>query len=333
MEQFVRNLFSEDLFKRIIACYQIDSNYKNLGDFENYAFEVYRNGTPMILRVTHSSHRSYKELEAEIDWIQYLQSCGISIPAVLLSPSGKVIEDFEAEDSFFFASLFEKAPGHPIQLDDNLFNEELFFIWGKTVGEMHFFTKAYRPGDNIHLRHQWNNNDLLRLDDYFPNDEGEALTQAKMVVKEVEKLPKTKDSFGLIHSDLHQGNFFYENGSIHIFDFDDASYHYFASDIAIPLYYAVNSKHFYGSREERNEFANQFIQAFLAGYREENELSFEWVKTIPLFLKLRDVELFSVFNKKVTINERNERIQHWVHEIKNRIIANIAIVDLDLKDN
>lgn len=331
MEHSVEKQFTKEIMNKILATYQLDSNFKKLGDFENYAFEVYQNGEAKILRVTHSSHRSQKELESELDWIQYLHGCGISIPAVFLSPNGKTVEAFEAEDSVFYASLFEKAPGNPVKVDD--FNEKLFRIWGKVTGKMHRVTKNYQPGENIQPRSHWNGNDLLQLEYYYPKEDKEALAAALKVIEEVEKLPRTIDSYGLLHTDIHSGNFFYDGETIHIFDFDDACYHYFASDIAIPLYYSTNSKHFYGTKEERNEFARGFLKAFLEGYREENTLSQDCLETIPLFLKQRDIELYAVFSKKVPIEDRNERIQHWIDEIKERIEKNEAIVDLDLSAN
>jgi len=72
MEQSVEKQFTSEIMNNILASYDLDSNFKKLGDFENYAFEVYQNGEAKILRVTHSSHRSQKELESELDWIQYL---------------------------------------------------------------------------------------------------------------------------------------------------------------------------------------------------------------------------------------------------------------------
>ncbi|MBS4174141.1 phosphotransferase [Bacillus sp. FJAT-49736] len=328
MEYSVEKQFTSDVMNKILSTYQLDPEFKKLGAFENYAFEVYENGEPKILRVTHSTHRSPKELESELDWIQYLHNCGISIPGVFFSPNGKAVEAFEAEDSYFYASLFEKAPGNPVKQGD--FSDKLYRIWGKTIGKMHYFTKKYQPGEKVQPRYHWDENDLLQLEEYYPKNEQEALEAARKVVEEVAKLPRTKDSYGLIHSDIHHGNFFYDGDSIHIFDFDDASYHFYASDIAIPLYYSVNSNHFYGTKEERNEFAMGFLQAFLEGYREENELSQECLETIPLFLKLRDVDLYSVFSKKVPVEVRNEREKHWLKEIKERIEKNEPIVDLNL---
>lgn len=327
VEQFVENLFTQDVIENILNRFNLDHSYKKLGDFENYVFEVYELGKPKILRITHSSHRSKQELESELDWIQYLNRCGISIPNVLLSPDEKTVEEFTVENSSFFASLFEKASGDPITLDDSIFNEKLFYKWGKMIGKMHRHTKEYQPSEGIVPRQHWDSADLLDFEKYYSNEE--LLEHTRNVVGKIQQLAKSKDNYGLIHSDIHQGNFFYDGNTIHVFDFDDASYHYFASDIAIPLYYATNSKHFYSTRDERNRFAKKFLTAFLDGYEEENKFFSDWIEMIPLFLQLRDSELYAVFNKKVAPEERNDRVKHWMKEIKQRMEENVAIVDID----
>ncbi|PTY72862.1 hypothetical protein B5V88_17605, partial [Heyndrickxia sporothermodurans] len=40
-------------------------------------------------------------------------------------------------------------------------------------------------------------------------------------------------------------------------------------------------------------------------------------------------ELYAVFNKKVAPEERNDRVKHWMKEIKQRMEENVAIVDID----
>ena len=48
---------------------------------------------------------------------------------------------------------------------------------------------------------------------------------------------QTIDSYGLIHTDLHFGNMYYDGQTLTIFDWDDACYKHFISDIAIILFY------------------------------------------------------------------------------------------------
>jgi Ser/Thr protein kinase RdoA (MazF antagonist) len=53
-------------------------------------------------------------------------------------------------------------------------------------------------------------------------------------------LPTPVDGYGLLHTDLHHGNFFVDEGRITAFDFDDIGYNWFASDIAVLLLRAIS---------------------------------------------------------------------------------------------
>jgi Ser/Thr protein kinase RdoA (MazF antagonist) len=327
MEKAVDQLFTEVLKKEILSKLQLDTEMKKLGDFENYVFEVYQNGDPKILRVTHSSHRSKEELESELDWIQYLHSKGIHIPNVIESVVGHTVEAFEAGDTWFYASLFEKAAGSSVKVEE--IDKEMIAAWGKMIGKMHRVTKDYSPPAGIKPRYHWTDNDLLDFEKYFDGEDESLLDHAKEIVRQISELPANRETFGLIHSDIHSGNFFYDGKEIHVFDFDDACYHYFASDIAIPLYYTATHKYFTGTKAERTAYAKEYMEAFLSGYREENDLLPEYLAAIPLFLKLRDIDLFAVLNKKVAPEDRTERLREWMRQMKERMEKNEALVDLD----
>ncbi|MED1204391.1 phosphotransferase enzyme family protein [Heyndrickxia acidicola] len=327
MEKAVDQLFTEEVKKEILSRLQLDPEMKKLGDFENYVFEVYQKGVPQILRVTHSSHRSKEELESELDWIQYLHRNGIHIPNVIESAEGHTVEAFKAGDTHFFASLFEKAAGSGVKAEEA--GKEMIIAWGKMIGKMHRITKDYTPPAGIKPRYQWTDNDLLDFEKYFDGEDAHLLEHAREIVRQIGELPANRESFGLIHSDIHLGNFFYDGKEIHVFDFDDACYHYFASDIAIPLYYTATFRDFKGTRAERTAYAKEFMDAFLSGYREENDLPAEYLAAIPLFLKLRDIDLYAVLNKKVAPEDRTERVKEWMLQIKERMEKNEALVDLD----
>lgn len=50
---------------------------KPLGDFENYIFKAKGdNDEDYVLRLTHSSHRSKQEVEAELDFYDMLRETG-----------------------------------------------------------------------------------------------------------------------------------------------------------------------------------------------------------------------------------------------------------------
>jgi len=97
-----------------------------------------------------------------------------------------------------------------------------------------------------------------------------------------------------------------EDGVITLFDLDDCAYSWFINDIAIVL------SHIYMDAEELGfpdaaSFTHEFLTHFLRGYRQVYNLSPAWLKEIPVFLKLRELELYAVVHRDFQI----EGVEHW----------------------
>lgn len=330
MEKIVDELMTKEMLGDFLNLYELEGNVKKLGDFENFVFEVYKGGTPYILRLTHSSHRNMEEIASELDWMRHLLNFGISVPQIYPSKNGKLFESIPADDhSGFFGCLYSKAKGEPVKVHSGDFSEKLFRVWGETIGRMHQATKTYQPSKGIKNRDSWSQDDLLEVEKYYPEDDFQLISNAKEVIASLAKLPESPDSYGLIHTDVHSGNFFYDGNAIHVFDFDDASYHWFGSDIAIPLYYSVLYKIPANLQEERQRFADLFMKAFLEGYEKAHMLPVGWKEQIPLFLMLRDVVLYAALNKKIAPEDRGDRVQQMMDEIRDRIKIKKPIVNVN----
>ncbi|MBY0144683.1 phosphotransferase enzyme family protein [Neobacillus niacini] len=329
MEKPVEILFTEDILKRFLNSFGLQSEVKKLGDFENYVFEVSHGDTPVILRITHSSHRSKDEIYAELDWMNYLNNQRVNCPTVFQSVNNQIIEVLQAADgSFFYGCLYSKVPGNPVKISSEEFNEQLFYAWGKATGQMHCVTKNYKPSKEAKLRPSWEDEELLDIETYVPNEE-KIIKNSNLLINELKLLPKNKDNFGLIHSDIHSGNFFYDGESIHVFDFDDCSYHWYASDIAIPLYYSIMYGYHSASERERVQFAHKFLTYFVEGYEQHTSLPEGWKEQLPLFFNLRDITLFTVLHKKIPTEERDESLNKMIEGLRKRIINREPIVKLD----
>ena len=330
MEQWVENLFSEDVLKEAAKRFGADAtDAKKLGDFENYVFEVKREGKPYILRLTHSSHRSKKEVEGELKWINFLHGHDIHVSLVHKSEYGQLVEELSVGDSYFYVCLFDKAPGTPVKMNDPEFGPELFEKWGATTAKMHLVTEDYHESET--QRQRWDEDDLIELEKYIdPVGDKVIIEGNHNLVMEIQQLLQTKETFGLIHSDIHPGNFFYHEGDIHVFDFDDAMFFYFVSDIAIPLYYTTWWKYREETLETRSAFGTEVLIHFLRGYMNVREIPLEWIKRLPLFLKMRDYTLYGVFHKKVDL-ANNERENELVAGIRKRLMKDEPIVDLDYR--
>jgi amicoumacin kinase len=330
MEKVVDALMTQDLLYEFLHKYALKKEVKKLGDFENFVYEVYKDGQPYILRLTHSSHRSKEEIASELDWMQHLYKAGLSVPEVYPSINGQLVEAISAaDDSVFFGCLYAKVNGEAIGVRSEKFNEELFKVWGQTTGQMHQATKSYTPAAGINKRASWEEDDLIQIEKYYPVGEQQLVSNAKEVIASVSNLSINPENFGVIHTDIHSGNFFYDGEKIHVFDFDDASYHWFASDIAIPLFYSVFYKIPQSQQEERQQFANRFLNAFIEGYQIENKLPEGWKEQVPLFLMLRDVVLYAVLHKKIAPEDREERLLAMMDEIEDRIRNKRPIVNVN----
>ncbi|MBS2968560.1 phosphotransferase [Metabacillus sp. KIGAM252] len=326
MEPSVRKQFNEEIIKKSAHFFGAESvNAAKLGDAENFVYEVQLNGSPVILRITHSSHRSLEQLQAEMDWIEFLHTKNIHVCRPI-SSNGTSIHVIPIESGTeFYCCLFEKAIGDRIAADGPKWNEPLFFEWGRTIGKMHNASSEYEPASGKPRRPQWHEEELLDIQRFVPDVSDEILQQKNNLLQQLSVLKK--DHFGLIHSDLHTGNFHVDREELYLFDFDDSSYHWFASDVAIPLYY-------YAWTMERNGEQNpeekciRFFKGFIKGYKEERCFTEEMAKSISLFLKLRDFVLYAFFMKKFGAGEIEETYQNWIVPIKHRIEDDREIISI-----
>ncbi|WP_407270518.1 phosphotransferase enzyme family protein [Radiobacillus sp. PE A8.2] len=327
MEKSVASVLTEAIKKETWNRFELEDNYTLLGDFENYVYEVYKKGKSYILRLTHSSHRNHVELLAEMNWVTHLFNSDLQVPRIYASKDGRFVETVQAEDqSYFYASLFDKVKGSPVKIDSEQFNTSLFRAWGNSIGQMHAATKDFQLAPDLN-RKTWEQDELLFVERYIPVYEDKVIANAKDLINQIKKLPITKENYGLIHNDVHSGNFFYDGTNIHIFDFDDSCYMWFVSDIAIPVYYTVMAKHAATDQEKRNQFAAKFLTAFMDGYKEANQAPADWEIHLPYFLRLRDVTLYTVLHKKIDKTERSDKVLELLSELRDRIEQNQSIVE------
>ena len=330
MEREIELQFSNEVLFEAAKRFGMSSeSLKLLGDFENYVYEGKIDNVDYILRLTHSSHRSTNMVLGELEWISYLAENGVRVSKPLHSAFGRLAEEIPVGTDYFVASLFEKAKGRLLRNNSLEPTREVITEWGRAIGKMHRVTKHFEPSDEKFKRPQWFEDDLMCFEKHLPKKDEHIVTIGYSLLEYTKNLPQSKDNYGLIHTDVHSGNFFIDEGKITVFDFDDSSYQWFASDIAIALYYTVWWKCADYQQEDKDIYAKQFLKDFLNGYNEENSLEKWWLNEIPFFLKLRDITLYTVFHKKFGPNTP-ERYERLLAGIRARIEQEVPIVNLHL---
>ncbi|WP_409301121.1 phosphotransferase enzyme family protein [Peribacillus sp. SCS-155] len=320
MEKAVEQVFTNEILAKGATLFGVAPEaLEKIGDFESYLYSGLKDGEQIILRFTHSSHRSYEQMFAEVSWVKFLKEEGVNVYRHFSSSNNSYIESLRASDrTEFYAVCIEKLPGKQISWRDIENDPHYAYEWGAVIGKLHKITRNYSIPDHSVPRPEWDEEELFHIENYKHDIGNEVLEYRNKVLKDISNLPRNEHTYGLIHSDLHSGNFHVHEGEIYLFDFDDCSYHFFASDIAIPLYYILFSRDFH-TQQGRQEFAESFFNQFVSGYRSQNELPEQTLDSIPLFLRLRDIVLLSVLYKKFDFENLSQHEQAFFEAVKKRV--------------
>lgn len=251
---------------------------------ENWVYHL--EGTQLIFRFTADYHRSRLELEAEMEWIDYLWThhCQVVLPVV--SSAGERVHALSAG---WCVSVFQKAQGE-ILTEETQFTKDVFKSWGRCIGEMHRHTREYIPGRS--LRPQWDADDGFRLAMTMIDKIGPEHPMVKTytnLLSRLRELPKTPQNFGLIHADIHHGNFFVDNsGKFVVFDFDDCCYHWLLFDLAVPM---ATMELMY-LRGQAKTSLRRFQDNLLAGYAQEYPLPENVEEVLELLVQYRIAHVY-----------------------------------------
>ncbi|RLQ93073.1 phosphotransferase enzyme family protein [Falsibacillus albus] len=295
------------------------SSYKKLSSgYQNEVFEYEAEGSQFILRFSAPQRRKMEMLESELRFIRFLKENGVGVSVPIRSKDDAFIEKINVDGIDRYASVFQKAPGYPIEVNDpKEWNDVFFEKWGALLGKMHKLSKTYNIEET---RQKWRSQqgDILNIGQYLPAD---LQDKYKNIMAAIQQLPINENLYGLIHNDFHQGNMFVDKGRITLFDFDDCAYNWFANDMAVAFYHAYwQSTSFH---PEHTDFKRKFFVSFLKGYERFEKVDIELLNQVPVFLKLREVFLYALFSKHWNCKElqgwQKETMIQLRHSIKNDI--------------
>ena len=302
-----------------------NSQIHSLDAFESFIYEFERGSHAYILRIAHSLRRSESLVLGEVDWINYLAEGGVSVARAILSETGKLVEVIEDQwGGAFLVTAFVKAQG---QAPWDLWSPKLYESYGEMIGRIHTLSKSYQPRQIAWKRPDWNDALFEFVERYLPDSESMAKNKYTDICQHVNTLVKHRESYGLTHQDAHGNNLFVdERGQITLFDFDECAYNWLINDIAVALFYMVQDA------EDWRAFTEEFMLHFLRGYIQACSLDFAWLKEIPHFLKIREIELYAVMHRDFDVNHiDDEWCARFMHNRKSRIDNDAPYIDFDFE--
>ena len=324
MDQLIKDRYNDTILQEAMRRYGIaQDQIHSLDAFESFIYEFERDAQAYILRIAHSFRRSESLILGEVDWINYLADGGVSVAKAILSESGKLVEAIEDQrGGTFLVTAFVKAQGQPPW---DLWTPELYERYGEMMGRIHVLSKQYQPNQVAGKRPDWNSALFEFVERYLPESESLAKKKYKDMCHHVNTLAKDGESYGLTHQDAHGNNLFVdEMGQITLFDFDECAYNWFINDIAVVLFYIVQDA------EDWPAFIEVFMSNFLRGYVQVCPLDPQWLKEMPSFLKIREIELYAVMFRDFDVNNiDDEWCARFMHNRKPRIENDVPYIDFD----
>lgn len=326
MDQKIKDTFHAGILNEFADKLGISiENIREIGGFQNFVYEFQIEGHDYILRITHSSHRTESLITGELSFVTHLAESGVSAARPCCFQNGSLTETVRIGEYYFTGAVFSKAKGQAPYLPES--EPAVWETFGELTGRLH------RAGKNFEMPHGaermiWHKNSYIRdFHKYVPKEDRLVHKRFNDLVAEIQKLPQTKASFGLLHGDISPGNFLMDSeGGITLFDFDECEYGYFVSDIAIQLFYSIAVE---PANRTSTEFTEEFLRSFIKGYERENSFQHDWLGQLPLFLKLREFILFLAIKRSFSDLEMDDWCRSFMSGRKERLEQGVPFIDFD----
>ncbi|MEM8607864.1 MAG: phosphotransferase [Myxococcota bacterium] len=282
-------------------------------------------GRPVIVRVSDGTAHTRNEIEGELIWLDHLRSNGCTVSTPIRSRNGELVETSELDSGTFHASCFIRFGGKQVDpKSDPEWDTPLLEALGREIGRVHRVSDTLAlPRD--HDRKPWYQGIGFRVPTRTsPGLDPKVCDAMGSFLDDVRRRPTKPRHYGLIHADLHAGNFLYEDGVIELIDFDLGSYGWRVMDFVSLLFI----HYYFPSRripDASPEQARNALAAMVRGYRRTYTLDREQLESLNDLIKLRSILNYLVMapspehwqialgDPTPSVRESTEWIErHWV---------------------
>ncbi len=259
---------------------------------ENAVFCVEQDGFKGALRLHRHGYHSDDELRSELQWIQALSNAGVKVPDIIPATSGELFVNHRADGlpGEIQIDLFEWIGGDQLGsveegVADEAEVEATYLAIGELAARVHNQATSWTLPQGF-TRHEWDAAGLAGETPFWgrfweleaaSNSEAELLARGRdRVFAELSDLPKSPDSYSMIHADFAPENVLVDGNDVRLIDFDDAGFGWHLFELATSLYFIQGEQYFDRAR-----------QALITGYRKHRQLSDKDLEMLPLHFLAR----------------------------------------------
>ncbi|GAF18044.1 protein kinase [Bacillus sp. JCM 19046] len=271
----------------------------------NFIATFLRKKKRYYLRFNDASERSLSMVEAELKLIQAPALSQLPIAQPIPSNNGKLIENITNDLGTFYAVVFEAATGKHKEVD--ALTKEEILLWGAALGSLHAQLKQL-PHSCYHGRPSWNDQ-LNLVEESLPNNETHIRRELTHVRHWGEQLEVSQETYGMIHYDFELDNVLFQNQSLGMIDFDDASVNWYVAD----LVYALRDL---GPFNEQHSVTKTFIR----GYQSKTSLDLTLLKEAPMFERLHTLCSYAKLERALDV-DIVETSPAWLVQLQQKLLA------------
>ncbi len=251
-----------------------------LGHAENTTFRARGPDGDFLLRIHRPGYQTPESIASELEWLAALRrDTQLVVPRPVVTDAGAVLSVGARGVEPRSVVAFEWIDGR----FSRRYSVRSMRRLGRFMAELHEHATTFQPSADFARRH-WAREGMLGGDPsaqlhLLPARHRSLFESATRLAESgVATLEFGATNFGLIHADLHRGNFLMHRGELAAIDFDDCGFGPFLYDLAVALHGPSLLPEFPELRD-----------ALVGGYREVRPLPDDEVSVIPAFLALRTV--------------------------------------------
>ncbi|MHA2224122.1 MAG: phosphotransferase enzyme family protein [Candidatus Hodarchaeales archaeon] len=314
---------STSLLQRIACLYNIDNRIlKPEGGFDHLFYGYSIKKQDFLIRIKTDwilNKKSFIQIKAEIDWINYLAQNEIPVSEPQLSCDNKYVEDIIIDNNSYIVVSFRKAPGNYINFrDPEEWKETLWEKMGEILGKMHSLSVDFIPNKD-YKRTEFEEDIFLKYDTILDKQKDKYIIKVyNQLISWMSTLHKPRNAYGMVHGDLNWGNYYIHNKTrLTLFDFDSCCYSWFIYDMAILIYSLIWDK----PVDTAIRFLNEFIPAFYKGYSKNYTLDNKWIKLMSDFLYFHDFFLYTAITETINAGNTTEDYPSMLKIIRKRCVS------------
>ncbi len=253
---------------------------------ENLTYRIDAGDSRRFLRVHRPGYHTRAGIGSELDWLAALGAdTALSVPAAIAGRNGARVQSGLGRH----LTLFEGLPGRHVAPGEPMV--PMFERLGAATAHLHVHARGWRRPDGFE-RFAWDEAAVFGPSPTWGDwrDAPNVTPGIRALLERVEGTVRTRlraygtrpDRYGLIHADLRLANVLVEGVRLHLIDFDDCGFGWFAYDFAAAVSFIEDDPALPALRD-----------AWLAGYRTVAPMPPEDAAMLGTFVMLRRLALLA----------------------------------------